>query len=75
MPVPGQLLAASGIFAMLGLLSEAGAGASFLASTLAWGFDLAAFLNIAPSISTGGTTKGLSSGPQDKGAAPTQTGA
>lgn len=78
LPVPGQLLAASGIFVMLGVLDQA-PGAGFLASALAWGFDTAAFLNIAPELLTGGTntsTKpGLSKGPQDKGAAPTQTGA
>lgn len=43
-PGPGQLLIASAIFAMLGLLAESQA-ARPLALTLAWGFDAAAFLN------------------------------
>lgn len=46
-PVPGELLASSGLFILLGLLSEAQPG---LASLLAWGFDAAAFLNLAPDV-------------------------
>lgn len=55
-PMPGQLLASSGLFVMLGLLAEA-PRARFLAGALAWGFDIAAYMNLAPSIFTGGTTK------------------
>jgi hypothetical protein len=44
-PVPGALLATSGLFIMLALLAEA-PKARFLASALAWGFDSAAFLNL-----------------------------
>ena len=51
-PMPGQLLASSGLFVMLALLAEADR-ARFLASALAWGFDLAAFMNLAPTILTG----------------------
>jgi hypothetical protein len=58
LPPPGQLLAASAIFVMLGILADTGPSASKLATTLAWGFDIAAFMNLAPSISTGGTTDG-----------------
>ena len=46
-PVPGTLLAASGLFALLALVAEyqPAAGAAALAG---WGFDLAALLNILP---------------------------
>lgn len=44
-PGPGQLMIASGVFVLLGLLAEAPA-ARPLAVTLAWGFDIAAFMNI-----------------------------
>jgi hypothetical protein len=53
-PLPGQLLAASGIFVMLGLLAEA-QQARFLAGALAWGFDVAALMNVLPQVATGGT--------------------
>jgi hypothetical protein len=77
-PVPaGRLGAASGVFLLLGLLSEyqPAAGA---ASLMAWAFDLAILLNApftpaSPAKRT--TAAGQSSGPQDVGAAPTQTGA
>jgi hypothetical protein len=46
-PLPGELLATSGLFLLLGLLSEASAE---MAALLAWGFDLAAFMNLAPSL-------------------------
>ena len=55
-PMPGALLASSGLFVMLALLAEADR-ARFLAGALAWGFDVAAFMNLAPSILTGQTTK------------------
>lgn len=55
-PVPGALLASSGLFAALALLAEA-ERARGLAVALAWGFDLAAFMNLAPAI-TGGSAKG-----------------
>lgn len=44
-PGPGQLLIASGVFVMLALLAEA-PKARTLATLLAWGFDIAAFMNI-----------------------------
>lgn len=47
-PGPGQLLLSSGVFVLLGLLAEAPQARS-LAITLAWGFDIAAFMNIAGS--------------------------
>lgn len=46
-PVPGTLLSASGLFALLALLAEYEAAAP-AAVALAWGFDLAALLNILP---------------------------
>lgn len=42
-PLPAELLAESGLFVLLGILGEP---APRLASTLAWGFDLAAFLTL-----------------------------
>lgn len=42
-PLPAELLATSGLFVMLGILAEP---APKLASTLAWGFDAAAFLTL-----------------------------
>lgn len=45
-PGPGQLLISSGVFVLLGLLAES-REARTLAVTLAWGFDIAAFMNIA----------------------------
>ena len=51
-PLPGQLLAASGVFILLGLAAQS-EKLTFLAGALAWGFDLAAFLNIAPALLTG----------------------
>lgn len=46
-PVPGTLLAASGLFALLALLAEYQPAAA-PAALAAWGFDLAALLNILP---------------------------
>jgi hypothetical protein len=61
-PLPAEILASSGVFVLLGLLAQA---QPKLASLLAWGFDLAAFMNLAPSITGGsgsnpapGTTNG-----------------
>ncbi len=55
-PGPGQLLISSGVFVLLGLLAEA-EKARFLATSLAWGFDAAAFMNLfgtgAPKASNG----------------------
>lgn len=58
-PMPGQLLASSGLFVMLALLAEADR-ARFLAAALAWGFDIAALLNVLPQIATGQTNTGPS---------------
>ena len=51
-PMPGQLLASTGLFAALGLLARS-QQMSFFAGALAWGFDIAAFMNIAPELLTG----------------------
>jgi hypothetical protein len=51
-PLPGQLVASSALFVMLALLAQADS-ARGLATALAWGFDLAAFLNLAPAVTTG----------------------
>lgn len=44
-PGPGQLLISSGVFVALGLLAES-PSARPLAVALAWGFDIAAFMNL-----------------------------
>jgi hypothetical protein len=44
-PGPGQLLLSSGLFVMLGLLAES-EKLRLLATTIAWGYDIAAFMNI-----------------------------
>jgi hypothetical protein len=64
-PMPGALLASSALFVMLALLAESGT-ARPLAVTLAWGFDLAAWLNLAPQITGGSATAGTggAAGPQ-----------
>jgi hypothetical protein len=49
-PMPGQLLAASGVFVLLALLAEAGPGAAQLATTLGGGFVMAAGLNLFAKI-------------------------
>lgn len=46
-PLPGQLLATTGLFAVLALVAESG-NARPLAQVTAWGFDIAAFLNVVP---------------------------
>ena len=58
-PVPGQLLAASFVFAMLAVIAQADR-ARFAATAAAWGFDIAALLNVLPQIATGGTNTGPS---------------
>jgi hypothetical protein len=52
-PMPGALIASSGIFALLALLAESDT-ARPVAVALAYGFDVAAFMNLAPSITGGG---------------------
>lgn len=56
-PMPGALLASSGLFVLLALLSAADQ-ARFLAAALAWGFDAAAFLNLFPAATSGTGPKG-----------------
>lgn len=52
-PGPGQLLFTSGLFVLLALLAEA-EKARPLATTLAWGYDIAAYMNLFPNVTTGG---------------------
>ena len=54
-PTPGALLASSGLFAGLALLAESDR-ARPIAVTLAYAFDLAAFMNLFPPV-TGGAPK------------------
>lgn len=68
-PVPAQLLAASFVFIALGYVHEF-PSARFLASAMAWGFDVAALMNVLPGAVTGGTTTGqvkLPGGPPPTG--------
>jgi hypothetical protein len=52
-PIPGALLASSGLFVLLALLAQADT-ARPVATALAWGFDIAAFMNLYPAV-TGAT--------------------
>jgi hypothetical protein len=61
-PIPGALLASSGLFVLLGLLATADQ-ARFLATALAWGFDVAAFLNLWPQVHGGQPPASSSPGP------------
>jgi hypothetical protein len=54
-PGPGQLMFSSAVFVMLALLAES-EQARPLATTLAWGFDIAAFMKVFDKIS--GTPSG-----------------
>lgn len=65
-PGPGQLLLSSGVFVMLALLAEA-PSARKLAITLAWGFDIAALMNL---WGTGGPKKQQSTKGWPPGQAP-----
>lgn len=47
-PLPGQILGASALFGLLGLVAEYQPAATF-AGLLAWGFDLSALLSAWPS--------------------------
>jgi hypothetical protein len=64
--LPGQLLASSAVFAVCGLIAEA-PGAAFLGAAMAWGFDVALFLESGPAWLSG-ATKDVS-----KATAPTKT--
>lgn len=81
-PMPGALLASSGLFALLALIAESDS-ARPVAVALAFGFDIAAFMNLFPPVTSGsGSTPAATpapaatpGGPQNVGAAPTSTGA
>jgi hypothetical protein len=55
-PPPGRYLAASGLYAALGLLASAAPGAAPVAALTAWGFDLALFLQVLPQAAGGPVT-------------------
>lgn len=62
-PGPGQLMFTSGLFVLLALLAES-EKARPLATTLAWGYDIAAYMNLFPNVTTGGAgNKGLGKWP------------
>ena len=48
-PIPGAILATSGLFVLLAILAQA-QQARFLATALAWGFDAAALMNAFPAV-------------------------
>jgi hypothetical protein len=52
-PIPGALLASSGLFALLAILAEWDR-ARPVAVALAYGFDIAAFMNLYPPVTGGG---------------------
>jgi hypothetical protein len=54
-PGPGQLILSSGIFALLALAAESEQARS-AATLTAWGYDLAAFMNIAGKVKDNGKT-------------------
>jgi hypothetical protein len=62
-PMPGQLLAVSGLFVLLAALAEYEPAVP-LATTLAFGVDLAAFLQILPGTQAGGAPKQAAGQPQ-----------
>lgn len=62
-PMPGQLLAVSGLFVLLGAMAEYEPAAP-LATALALGVDLAAFLQILPGTQAGGAPKQAAGQPQ-----------
>lgn len=55
-PMPGALIASSGVFALLALLAESDS-ARPLAVALAFGFDTAAVVNLWPTVTGGGAAK------------------
>ena len=65
LPLPGELLGVSGLFALLGILAEF---QPTLATTLAVGFDIAGLLNAWPTAITGG---GATTGKLESTAPPT----
>lgn len=50
-PGPGQLLLSSGLFGILSLIAESEKG-RLPATIMAWGIDVAAFMNLYPSTTT-----------------------
>lgn len=62
-PSPGALLFSSGLFIALGLLAES-ERARTLAVTLAWGFDIAALMNLW-NVGTGAPSTGKHSAPPE----------
>lgn len=70
-PVPGTLLAASGLFALLALAAEYQPAAA-PAALAAWGFDLAALLNLLPA-GLAGPAKSAAPAPAKAAAGPTGT--
>src|SRR5258708_34981181 len=72
-PVPGALLASSGLFALLALLAES-EQARPLAVLLAYGFDLAAFMNLYPPGTGGGQAPSTTAGTRKARAPPPPPG-
>jgi hypothetical protein len=62
-PMPGTLIASSGLFALLALLAESDS-ARPVAVALAFGFDIAAFMDLYSPVTGGGGAKTTGSGPK-----------
>jgi hypothetical protein len=74
-PMPGALLASSGVFVLLALLAESDS-ARPVAVALAYGFDLSALMNLFPPVTGGGSGAPAPAKPATPtGGAPTATGA
>jgi hypothetical protein len=75
-PIPGRLLGSSAVFGVLAVIAEFGPQSARAAALAAWAFDLAALLQVLPEgIGVAKAAPKKSAGPQNAGAAPTQTGA
>lgn len=60
-PIPGALLASSGLFALLAVAAESDTLRP-AATALAYGFDIAAFMNLYPPVTGGGTASASGAG-------------
>ncbi len=75
MPVPGQLIAVTGLFAVFALTADIVPAAAGVITAVAWGLDVAGLLNLWPAGLGGQVTKAAASGTQAaKQAATTSAG-
>lgn len=57
-PWPGQMMMASGMYAVLALVATGGQGAQRLATLVAWGVNIAAFIQLFPLATPSQASKG-----------------